>query len=151
MKLLDYIPTVNPTYVRPLHLGRLCEALDKVGTVPQRRIFWHGPRCGLTETLIACMRLRGELTFAYGAGKRFLTDLRCGKGIFPAYGAGHRVSGAVFLDRFIPDQGQLDYLLTRLDPTASFFIFANKHTFGESPWAEVRKRALDLGFLAGWV
>jgi hypothetical protein len=154
MTLLDYISTLNPNYSRPFHLARLCEALDKIGTEPQRRIFWHAPRCGLTETIAACIVRRPDLSFGYAGNSREATDKRClGTRIYPADRpvSAMRVSGAIFLDDCAPPAEHLDYLLTRLEWSASLFLFANERSFGESPWAETRKRALELGFKAGWV
>ena len=76
------------TNVRPFHLGHLCCALDKVGDEPQRRIFWHAPRHGVTTALVAAMQLRPELTFAYANSRTGHTDSILRKiarpGVFPA-------------------------------------------------------------------
>lgn len=157
MTLLDFIPTRNPGYVRPFHLSRLCAALDKIGSEPMRRIFWHGPRCGLTQTLMAAMQQRPDLTYGYASRRKMNTDqviARVGRpGIFSAHGPtlGRRISGAIFLDDYNAGDDLPERLMTRLLPGASIFIFADERTFGESPHAEFRAAALRLGFRAGWV
>lgn len=156
MTLLDFIPTRSPGYVRPFHLSRPCAALDKIGSEPMRRIFWHGPRCGLTQTIMAATVMRSELTHAYAAPRRDLTDrvlAHLGRNVRPADRpvAGIVVAGAYFLDGYTPDEAQWEHILTRVTPTASIFIFANEKTFGESPHAEIRADALRHGFTAGWV
>lgn len=140
MTLLDFIPTRSPGYVRPFHLSRLCAALDKIGSEP----------------IMAATVMRSELTHAYAAPRRDLTDrvlAHLGRNVRPADRpvAGIVVAGAYFLDGYTPDEAQWEHILTRVTPTASIFIFANEKTFGESPHAEIRADALRHGFTAGWV
>lgn len=128
MTVLDFIPTRNPGYVRPFHLSRLCAALDKIGSSPMRRIFWHGPRCGLTQTLMAATNMHGGYSFAYAASRKSLTDHvvnRLGGNVHPGDRpiAGNTIRGAYFLDGYIPDFEQWDHMETRLTPRASIFVF----------------------------
>ena len=90
----DPSPVTGKVYsaVDPIQIGttqtELCCALDKVGDEPQRRIFWHAPRHGVTTALVAAMQLRPELTFAYANSRTGHTDSILRKiarpGVFPA-------------------------------------------------------------------
>ena len=157
MTLIDYIPTLKPKYVRPFHLGRLCDALDKVGSEPMRRVFWHGPRCGVTTAIKACTRMHVTESVAYAAKGISLTDHvlhRLSGSVHPGDRliAGNSVTGAYFLDGYIPTVEQWEHMLTRLSPRASIFVFMDPLV--EDFETKKRNFLAELkhgGFAEGWV
>ena len=130
----DPSPVTGKVYsaVDPIQIGttqtELCCALDKVGDEPQRRIFWHAPRHGVTTALVAAMQLRPELTFAYANSRTGHTDSILRKiarpGVFPADRPlpGIGITGAILLDGYNPEPEQWEHLLTRVHPKASIFV-----------------------------